>query len=79
MPTHSRLIEKGIARILELSADAQIERRTTPKNSPAFHKLTGAIAAYGQALALLNALQEREGFYFILSHADLPESIALAG
>lgn len=79
MPTHLGLIDKGIARILELSADAQIQRRTTPENSPAFHKLTGAIAAYGKALALLAALHQREEFYFILRHADLSESVALAG
>jgi len=33
------------------------------KDSPAFHNLTGAIAAYGKVLALLTALQQREEFY----------------
>jgi hypothetical protein len=47
----------AIQRVLELSADAQITRRKTPKDSQAFHRLTGAIAAYGEALAILTALQ----------------------
>jgi hypothetical protein len=34
-----------------------------PTDSPAFHTLTGAIATYGKALALLTALQQREEFY----------------
>ncbi len=55
--------DKAIERIIELSADAQITRRVTAKDSPAFHNLTGAIAAYGRALALLTALQQREEFY----------------
>jgi len=54
------LANKGIERILELSADAQIRRRGTAENSPEFHALTGAIAAYGKALALLIALQRLE-------------------
>ena len=48
-----RVVGKGIARILELSADAQIQRRAASKNSRRFHNLTRAIAAYGEALALL--------------------------
>jgi hypothetical protein len=48
---------QAIERVLELSADAQITRRQTPEDSPAFHRLTGAITAYGKALALLTALQ----------------------
>ena len=50
------LADEAIERILELSADAQITRRMTSKNSPAFHNLTGAITAYGKTLALLTAL-----------------------
>ena len=60
---------KAIERIIELSADAQITRRVTAKDSPAFHNLTGAIAAYGRALALLTALQQREEFYTIVAAA----------
>jgi hypothetical protein len=50
------LADEAIERILELSADAQITRRMTSKDSPAFHNLTGAITAYGKALAPLTAL-----------------------
>ena len=49
--------DKTIQRILELSADAQIARRSVPKDSPAFHALTGAIAAYGTVLTLLVAVR----------------------
>lgn len=65
-----------IERILELSADAQITRRKTSKDSPAFHRLTGAIAAYGKALALLTALQQREEFYTIIARCEFPEGVA---
>ena len=58
--------EQSHRRILELSADAHIRRLGTVKDSPKFHKLTGAIAAYGKALALLAAVQEREVFYAML-------------
>ena len=61
--------DKAIERIIELSADVQITRRVTAKDSPAFHNLTGAIAAYGRALALLTALQQREEFYTIVAAA----------
>ena len=47
--------DKTIQGILELSADAQIARRRAAKDSPAFHALTGAIAAYGKVLTLLVA------------------------
>lgn len=47
--------DKTIQRILELSADAQIARRRFAKDSPGFHALTGAIAAYGTVLTLLVA------------------------
>jgi len=49
---------KAIDRILELSAEAHVKRREAADNSPAFHKLTGAILAYGEALALLTRLQK---------------------
>ena len=64
---------QAIERILELSADTQIARRITPKGSPAFHNLTGAIAAYGKALALLTALQQREEFYTVISECEFSE------
>jgi hypothetical protein len=64
---------QAVERVLELSADAQITRRITPKDSPAFHSLTGAIAAYGKALAILTALQQREEFYTIIAQSELSE------
>jgi hypothetical protein len=67
---------QAIERVLELSADAQITRRITPKDSPAFHSLTGAIAAYGKALAILTALQQREEFYAIIAQSELSERTA---
>jgi hypothetical protein len=51
----------------------------TAKDSPTFHNLTGAIAAYGKTLALLTALQQREEFYAIISQYDLtfaPQQLA---
>jgi len=70
------LANRGIERILELSADAHIQRRGTAKDSPEFHHLTGAIAAYGQALAILTALQQLEEFYAMFGQHDLPAGIA---
>jgi hypothetical protein len=49
--------DSAIERILELSADAHIERRQAAEDSPAFHNLTGAIVAYGKALGLLSKLK----------------------
>jgi hypothetical protein len=66
------LANQGIERILELSADAHIRRRGTVKDSPEFHNLTGAIAAYGKALALLTALQELEELYAMIDQLDVP-------
>jgi hypothetical protein len=73
---NSGVANKGIERILELSADAQIRRRGTVKDSPEFHNLTGAIAAYGKALALLTALQQREEFHEIIGQHDAPGCVA---
>jgi hypothetical protein len=63
---------QAIERVLELSADAQITRRQTPKDSPEFHSLTGAIAA----LALLTAVQKREEFYTIIAQSESSKHIA---
>jgi hypothetical protein len=76
MKPNSGVANKGIERILELSADAHIRRRWTVKDSPEFHKLTGAIAAYGKALALLTALQQREEFHEMIAPHDVPDSVA---
>jgi hypothetical protein len=70
------LANEAIERILELSADTQITRRMTAKDSPAFHNLTGVIAAYGKALALFTALQQREEFYAITGECELSNCAA---
>jgi len=70
--------DQAIERVLELSADAHITRRKTSKDSPAFHSLTGAIAAYGKALAILTALQQREEFYSIIAQYELSEQSVAA-
>ncbi len=62
--------DNAIERILELSAEAQMKRREAAEDSPAFHKLTGAITAYGKALALLTALQQREESYTTIGLAS---------
>jgi len=70
------LANQGIERILELSADAHIRRRGTVKNSPEFHNLTGAIAAYGKTLELLTALQQLEELYAMIDQRDVPAWVA---
>jgi hypothetical protein len=71
--------DQAIERVLQLSADAQITRRKTPKDSPTFHSLTGVITAYGKALAILTALQQREEFYSIIAQYELSErSVAVS-
>ena len=50
--------DDAIDRILELSAEAHTQRRETTENPTAFHKLTGAVLAYGQALDLLTKLRK---------------------
>jgi hypothetical protein len=77
MKPNSGVANEGIERILELSADAHIRRRGTVKDSPEFHNLTGAIVAYGKALALLTALQEWEEFYEMIGQYDVPADVAV--
>lgn len=62
MKPNAGLANEVIERILELSADAHVQRREVAEDSPAFHSLTGAIAAYGKVLALLTAREQREEF-----------------
>jgi len=50
--------DKAIDRILELSAEAHVKRREVAVNSPVFHKLNGAVLAYGEALDLLTRLRK---------------------
>ena len=75
MTSDTGLAKQAIAQVLELSADAHIERRMAAQDSAAFHRLTGAIAAYGQALSLLIALEEREEFYAMIAELNLPASV----
>jgi hypothetical protein len=77
MKSNSVLTGKVIERILELSADAQIGRRRAAKDSPAFHNLSGAIAAYGRVLALLTALQKREELGAAIGQLDVHSVAAL--
>ena len=67
--------QAAIEQVLELSADAHIERRMTTQGSPAFYRLTGTIAAYGKALSVLVELQEREELYALIAQLNLPESV----
>lgn len=76
MKSNSGFADKAIERILELSAEAHIRRRWAVKDSPEFHKLTGAIAAYGKTLALLTALQQREECHAMIDQRDVPVSVA---
>jgi hypothetical protein len=71
MEANSGIANRAIEQILELSADAHIQRRGTVKDSPEFHMVTGAIAAYGKALALLTALQQQEEFYAMIELLDV--------
>jgi hypothetical protein len=65
-------------RVLDFSADAQIERRKMAKDSPAFHRLTGAISAYAKTLTILAALQQREEFLAVVAQSELPQKVAQA-
>lgn len=49
--------DSAIDRILDLSAEAQAKRREASEDSPEFHRLTGAVLAYGQALTILTKLR----------------------
>jgi hypothetical protein len=76
MKANLGLANKGIERILELSADAHIRRRGTAPDSAEYHQLTGAIAAYGKTLALLSALQELEEFYDLIDPNEVSACLA---
>jgi len=72
MKAISGLANLAIEGVLELSADAHIERKMTAKGSSDFHRLTGAITAYGNALAVLVSLKEREELHALIVELDLP-------
>jgi hypothetical protein len=75
MKVSSGLANQAIEGVLELSADAHIQRKMAVRNSSNFHRLTGAIAAYGNTLAVLVALQEREELCAMIAELNLPESV----
>ena len=77
MKANSGLVDEAIERVLELSADALIQRRRVAKDSPEFDNLTGAISAYGKVLALLIALQQQEEFDAIVDQYEFPECVAV--
>ena len=54
--------DEAIDRILELSAEAHVKRRGVAKDSAIFHKLTGAVLAYGVALDLLTRLRKERNW-----------------
>ena len=76
MKANLGLANKGIERILELSADTHIRRRETVPDSAEFYQLTGAIAAYGKTLALLTALRELEEYYTMIDPHEAPTCLA---
>jgi len=69
-------VDKAIERILELSADAQIRRRGIVRNSVAYYTLIETIAAYGKALALLTALQQRKELHTAVGQDKFSECVA---
>lgn len=71
MKSDSSSLEETIQRILELSATAQITRRGAAKDSPEFHNLSGAIAAYGRVLTVLTELQRREEILALIIQSEL--------
>jgi hypothetical protein len=74
----SEQFSKAMERVLELSADTQIQRRETAPESPAFHNLTGAIAAYGRVLGLLSKFQQlEEERYLVIGALDVVERVDL--
>lgn len=75
MKVNPTVANVAIERVLDLSAEAHIDRRKAARNSASFHKLTGAIAAYGEALAVLVSLQEREEFLAMLAELDVSEFV----
>ena len=79
MESNSGYARRAIERVIELSADAHIARRMTAKDSLSFHNLTGAILAYGKALKLLTALQQREEFYTIVGQCEFSECVETVG
>lgn len=76
MRTKSSFAEPFMEQILDLSAEAQIKRRRVEKTSAAFEKLSGAIVAYGNVLALLTTFRELEALDALPSQWDLRDCVA---
>ena len=74
MTRDTGFVNLAIEQVLELSADAHIERRRTAHHSAAFQHLTGAIRAYGKTLSLLAAMREEP--YAMIAQRDLPGSVS---
>jgi len=75
MTPSTSFLDRAIERIVELSADLQIKRRGTPKYTLEFHDYSVTIAAYGEALRVLTALQpepeeEYSGNFGVLGALD---------
>jgi hypothetical protein len=68
-------VDRAIEQILELSADAQIRRREIVRNSVAYYALIETIEAYGKALALLTALQQRKDFQATVGQDEFSECV----
>lgn len=64
--------------ILELSADAHVQRREVSKDSAAFQTLTGAIAAYGKVLEGLTILQQSEELFTLVSQHEVSDDAVMA-
>jgi len=77
MKSNRGFANEALDKILELSADAHIQRREAAKDSPEFHSLTGAISAYGKVLALLIALEKQEEFDAIVDQYEFSECVAV--
>lgn len=75
MTASSGLANLAIEGVLELSADAHIQRKMTARNSTDFQRLTGAIAAYGNTLAVLVSLQEQEELCAMIAELNLCASV----
>lgn len=71
-------VDKVTELILELSADALIQRRAVAKDSPAFQSMTGAISAYGRVLAELTMLQESDKLFELAQQDDALEHVVMA-
>jgi hypothetical protein len=73
MKTNLGFANDLLEQLLELSADAQIERRTMAIDRPAIDRLNGEIAAYGKVLTVLTGLLKREEFNAIIRKMGLAQ------